>query len=254
MKNALKIEILKTKSSNDLNIALILPLLFCVFTLMTLLSSRNPTGLVNGVSIIQTNIFNIWALILLPICVVMIISGDYQQEKRALGLQSVLANHWSLQQRYLAKSLKYWLLMLLAQTTLLVVVCISNLLTTRTVGNVALLSFASLVIWLGSWPLIVINMQLLRYLNAIMVILLNLGISIMSAFMGIALTLRFWLDPWVLALRTITLLRINPNGTVLSAQSNLTNNLSFIGWIVIVVVMWLIINYLLSLSNARKVA
>ncbi|RHW46009.1 hypothetical protein DS832_06545 [Bombilactobacillus bombi] len=93
MQTALKVEIIKTKSSNYLKIALILPLIFLIFTLMTLLSSQNPTGLSDGISIIQTNIFNLWSLILLPFCIVMIINSDYQQENRALGWQQVEANN-----------------------------------------------------------------------------------------------------------------------------------------------------------------
>lgn len=254
MQTALKIEMLKTKSSNYLKITLFLPMIFFLFTLMTLLSSKNQTGLIDGISIIQTSIFNLWTLILLPVCIVAIISSDYQQESKSLGWQRALTNNWSVKYIYIAKSFKFCLLVLLSQLTLVVVVCVSNLLTTKSVGNVLLLLCTSLVMWIGSWPLIVINMQLLHYLNAIIVSIINLVILMGSTFSGMILTPWFWLNPWVYALRTATLLRINPNGTPLASNSTLTTDTSFIYWILIAVIVWLIINYFLSVKFDRKVA
>ncbi|MGL5900598.1 MAG: hypothetical protein ACRCZW_13250 [Lactobacillaceae bacterium] len=253
MKSALKVEFLKTKFSGYLKIALILPMIFFVFTLMTVLSSQNPTGLVDGVSVIQSNIFNLWSLILLPVGIVIIISSDYQQENKALGLQHTLANNWSLKQRYLAKSLKFWLLVLLSQLVLIPVVLISNLLTTKATGNISLLVCTSLVIWIGSFPLVVINMCLLNYLNTIIVSVLNLILSIGSTFLGITLTSSFWFNPWVYALRAVALLRINPNGTTLAANSFFATDTNFIYLILISVTLWLVANYLLALFSLRKV-
>ena len=254
MQTALKIEMLKAKGSTYLKTALVLPCIFLVFTLMTILSSTNPTGMADGVSIIQSNIFNLWGLILLPICIVVIISSDFQQEYRALGRQRALANNWSLKWIYLAKTLKFWLLVLFSQLILIVIVLNSNLLTTKIVGDFPLLFCTSLVIWIGSLPLIVINMYLLSYLNAIMVSILNLFISIGSTFLGITLAPWFWIDPWVYALRTTTLLRSNPNGTILTTGNTLVNDTSFIYLILLSVTFWVIINYLYAIIIDRKVA
>lgn len=254
MQTALKIEMLKAKGSTYLKTALVLPCIFLVFTLMTILSSTNPTGMADGVSIIQSNIFNLWGLILLPICIVVIISSDFQQEYRALGRQRALANNWSLKWIYLAKTLKFWLLVLFSQLILIVIVLNSNLLTTKIVGNFPLLFCTSLVIWIGSLPLIVINMYLLSYLNTIMVSILNLFISIGSTFLGITLAPWFWIDPWVYTLRTTTLLRSNPNGTILTTGNTLVNDTSFIYLILLSVTFWVIINYLYAIIIDRKVA
>ncbi|MCO6541236.1 MAG: hypothetical protein J6573_02890 [Lactobacillus sp.] len=252
MQTALKVEIIKTKSSNYLKIALILPLIFLIFTLMTLLSSQNPTGLSDGISIIQTNIFNLWSLILLPFCIVMIINSDYQQENRALGWQQVEANNWPLQPLYWSKTFKYWLLLFLSHLTLVLVVVVSNLLTTKVSVNAGLLLATSLVLWLGSLPLIVINMHLLRYLNAIIVSILNLALSMGSAIYNISLSHYFWIDPWSYASRTIALLRIQPNGTSFSPGSFFANDVSFIYLILLSVSVWLLFNYFLSFIIVRK--
>lgn len=252
MRTALKIEMIKAKASGYLKAAMIVPLIFLVFTLMTLLSSQNPTGVTSGLSIMQVNIYNLWCFILLPIGIVMIINGDYQQENKALGLQQALANNWSLKARYWAKSFKYWLLLLLSHLALILVTVISNALTTKIATNFWLLLCVSLVIWIGSWPLIVINMHLLRYMNAIIVSLINLAFLAGSTLLEIPQSHWFWVDPWTYALRTIALLRINPNSTVIPPNSPLATDTKFIYLILLSVMVWLVINYFLAMIVNKK--
>ncbi|RHW46008.1 hypothetical protein DS832_06540 [Bombilactobacillus bombi] len=143
-------------------------------------------------------------------------------------------------------------MLFLSHLTLVLVVVISNLLTTKVSVNAGLLLATSLVLWLGSLPLIVINMHLLRYLNAIIVSILNLALSMGSAIYNISLSHYFWIDPWSYASRTIALLRIQPNGTSFSPGSFFANDVSFIYLILLSVSVWLLFNYFLSFIIVRK--
>lgn len=249
VKTALLVEMIKSKHSSYLKTAAFLPLIFLIFTMVTLLSSQNPSGLMHGVSVIQTNIYNIWSLILLPVLIVMLINEDYQQENRSLGIQYLIANNWVFSWQYWAKTIKAWGLVLLAQLILVLVTLVSNILTTGSSQGSLLLVCVSLVIWIGSWPLVVINAFGLSYVNAIVVSLINLALSIGGTILNIAMSKWFWLDPWAYALRTNMLLQINPNGTIISTANNDTN---FIFVIIMFTTVWMGINFGIAFSLDKR--
>lgn len=246
MSVALQSELIKIRRSNSLKIAFFTPFIFLLFTLLTLLTSRNHQGTLNGVIIIQSNILNQWTVIVLSICVVLLVSSDYHQEQRALGIQHALANNWSLPAIFFAKSIKIWLLIGLTHLVLAVVIIVSNLLTARLAGNVLLILLVLLATWISSLPLIVINMVLLVKFNVILVGIANFLATLGSVFAGIVLGSWFWLDPWAYAARLAVLLRTNPNGNALPANSHLVNSTSFIYAILAMVTLWLVVDFLLA--------
>lgn len=54
----------------------------------------------------------------------------------------------------------------------------------------------------------------------------------------------FAFNPWNYSLRTIALLRINPNNTILDKNSWMAHDLSFIWYIIVAVLGWLLVDYL----------
>lgn len=155
MKNNFIVELIKTKNSKYFKISLIIPLIFLMFSLLTILTTTNSGGLSNGQSIIQSSIYNLWSFIILPVTIVLIINNDKKQENKALGHQTALVNNWSLQKIYLSKIFKYWTLILLSQFVLLLVIQISNLLTVHQVTSINKNIFILFIIWLGIFPLII---------------------------------------------------------------------------------------------------
>ena len=83
MLNTFKCELLKTRSSSLLHTTVGMPMLFMILTVMAILSSKSKTGEIDGLSFIQTDIYNLWATALLPIMVVILVSLDQFQGRQA---------------------------------------------------------------------------------------------------------------------------------------------------------------------------
>ena len=243
MKTALTCEWIKLKSSSTLKISLIAPFVFLVYTLLTKLSSQNPNGLTSHVSIIQTSIYNLWPLILMPIMIVLVINSDYSQEEKALGLQHAKMNNWPLDNIYLAKFFKYSFLLLISNFMIFLITVFSNIITTG-YSIIWLLVDTTFLMWLASFPLILISMGILKYLNPIVTAIGNILIILVSIFFNSLFYNWFWIDPWLYSMRPETILRINPNGTVLSLNNIYSENLSFIFPLIVVIVIWLIICFI----------
>lgn len=249
---ALRCESLKTKDCSSLMLAIFLPCVFLVFTLVTILNSRSRTGMIDGVSIVQSNIVNQWSLLFLPLTIILIIASDYRQERQARGYQRLLANNWSFSNCYLAKSIKFASLLLLAHLSLLVVIVLSNLVTTGHVGKAALLAVVLLASSVSSWPLIVINMLLLLRLNPTIVALLNLLAVMGPLFFNFNLSKWFFIDPWTYSSRLMVLLRTQPNGTVLAANSALATDTNFLYPILLMVTCWMVIQVVMAVLLGRR--
>ncbi len=244
MLNTFKCELLKTRSSSLLHTTVGMPMLFMILTVMAILSSKSKTGEIDGLSFIQTDIYNLWATALLPIMVVILVSLDQFQGRQAHELQRYYANDWSINKLYLAKLIKFWALILLAQLEVCLVTMLSNLLTTGHVTQIGTLLGVSMLIWLGALPLISINAFLLQYANPVIASILNVGLVIMSVLLRNVFSPFFAFNPWNYSLRTIALLRINPNNTILAKNSWMAHDLSFIWYTVVAVLGWLLIDYL----------
>lgn len=252
MSIALQVEAIKTKASSYLYLAMTIPIIFFLLTVLSLLSSKSKTGLIGDLSFMQINIYNLWAIAVLPVAIILVISSDYRQSEKALELEHYYANNWSVRNLYIAKMFKFWLLILITQLVTFAITVVSNFLTTHTSPQMIILLLVSFVIWIGSLPLIVINMLLLRYINTITINILNIGLIFFSILKRSAFSNNFFLNPWSYGLRTNFLLRIQPNNTILEKSSELATNVNFIYYILILVTIWLILNVIIATLIDRK--
>lgn len=246
MFNHIKIEWLKLKGSNVKKIAFISPCIFLVFLFFTLLSSNNQGGVLDGVSIFQTLIFNLWTIIVFPGIIVLCISSNLKLEDKSCGKKLSCINNWPLNQWYLSKIFVLSMLMLCSSIIVSIIVLIGNILTTGSMGNVILVIETSILIWISYLPLIALNILILNYINLVLTLFINIILTFIGA-VFIVLTPKFLLFPWSYGLRIISnTLRIHPNGTLLSKNSVYFNDIHTVGYIVVVSLMLFVIEILIT--------
>lgn len=234
MHNYIKIEWLKLKRSNVKKIAFITPCIFLFFLFFTLISSNNPGGLLDDVSIFQTLIFNLWTIMVFPGLIVLCASANLKLEDKSYGKKLSCVNNWPLNQWYLSKIFVLSVLMLCSSIIVAIIILIGNLLTTDSIGNVILIIETSVLIWLAYLPLIALNMLLLRYINMILVLFINITLTVIGATF-IAFSPNFLFFPWSYGLRIISnTLRIHPNGTLLDKNSIYFNDIHTVVAILVV--------------------
>lgn len=211
----LKSELLKVKFSGPLYIAIFFPLALIIYTFFSKSATRNTNGLINGNSIIQVSIFNIWALLLIPLLIVLIISSDFKNENKNNNIQYAIANGWKLNNIYIAKFFKYTVLTLLSYLILFSIIIFSNKLTTNNFGNIKLIISTIVYTWIGSLSLIPVNMLLINEINAIFTYILNMAVIIPLVYNGISNSFISLFIPWMYGLNIERLsLNIKENGLI----------------------------------------
>lgn len=210
----LKAEMVKIKNSNSLYISILFPLSLIIYTIFSRAATRNTNGLINGHSIIQISIFNIWTLLLIPLLIILIISSDFKNENKNNNFY-VVANGWKLNNIYIAKSFKYTMLTLLSYITLFAVIIVSNKITTNDFGNIKLIISTIMYIWFCSLSLIPINMLLIKKIKTTFSYILNVLIIIFFVYNSMANTKFSLFFPWMYGLNIERLvLNIKANGLI----------------------------------------
>ncbi|MCO7127067.1 hypothetical protein NIE88_14955 [Sporolactobacillus shoreicorticis] len=244
----IKAEWLKEKRSANRKLMMMTPLVFIMFSfLMTLLMGTAP----KGKSYLVAAAFNWYPLIILPVILTLFVTNIKGKEKtvnevftRSLGIDSSY--------QWMAKNMIviFELLITLAFSGLLVLL-LNGLLLNDTIsfGRIVI---ATACLFLGSLPVVGISFVLNRFLNRIIVILINFILS--SAAALIAVEGSWLLFAWCYNIRMMApTLGLHPNGTFLPAGSPLLNTGSIgTGVLLSLIVYGLIVIIQTALSKRRN--
>lgn len=224
---------IKMKKSSSKYCFLFIPLTLLIFTLTTLISPNNPSGMIGNVPITQMTFFNLWPIILSHITIVLGIYFNLKSDEDSGSNLQALSNNWDFKKIFLAKSMVLTIYLGISYLILFFISIVSIYIITGTFQNVPLILVTTILMFLGQICLIQINILLLRYLNVLFVLIFNLFINIICV-VYISLTKLFWLIPQGYAIKVATItMAIHPNGTPLDKNSiyyyNNFNNLHSLG-------------------------
>lgn len=212
-------EWLKSKRTLARYIFYIVPGLLLLFTLVGINNTQNPSGMyTGGIPVIQISFFNLWPMILSPILITLGCFFNLKLDKTSHFNQLCLANDWDLKKNLVAKIIIISGYYLISTLLFILISLVSIYLTTKSLPNYSLIISTTCLIYIAQLCLIPFNLILLRYLNVIVVLILNFCLSFVSALT--ILTPWYWLIPHGYALKVVTIMMgIHPNGVPFELNS-----------------------------------
>nr|WP_172694692.1 ABC transporter permease [Staphylococcus capitis]QGN18862.1 nsjE ABC2 membrane superfamily [Staphylococcus capitis] len=193
----------------------------CIFTLFSFLASLLMVPSSKG-NVFIAGAYNWFPLIILPSIISLLVANSINLERKNKNIEYLKSKNVNLSKLYFYKSVIVSLFLFSIIIIAFFIISIVTMILTPSTVNLLPLFLANIMLFICCLPLIPVSYIIIELTNTLVLLTVNFIGGLLASIIS---TTSFWIIyPWSYSFRAIApLLKINPNGTFIEGENNLSN-------------------------------